>query len=255
MLCRVMSLPVSQFSWQWVSDVTLSDIDECTTGVHNCNESATCTNTEGGFTCQCLPDYTGNGTHCRGVTSALWLALSLISHHTLKPGFHSNAIAPANRNAQSKQWQPWLAACQRKCLRFFAVFVYATHATQAIAFEWKPGLTLSNTLVIRRQLSFTRTTLFWVQSFRTFIHIIKFSNFTPNVKFVKFLAHRYTDIKIFPVFLDFQLHTNSGDFACNTAESCICENMAITVGISLIAHLYSEIILFPVWRPPSWIYI
>ena len=24
-----------------------------------------------------------------------------------------------------------------------AVFVYATHATQAIAFEWKPGLTHS----------------------------------------------------------------------------------------------------------------
>jgi len=23
---------------------------------------------------------------------------------------------------------------------FLAVFVYATHATQAIAFEWKPGL-------------------------------------------------------------------------------------------------------------------
>jgi len=33
-----------------------------------------------------------------------------------------------------------LAACQRKRLRFFAVFVYATHATQAIAFEWKQGL-------------------------------------------------------------------------------------------------------------------
>ena len=28
----------------------------------------------------------------------------------------------------------WLA------LTFLAVFVYATHATQAIAFEWKPGL-------------------------------------------------------------------------------------------------------------------
>ena len=26
-------------------------------------------------------------------------------------------------------------------LAFLAVFVYATHATQAIAFEWKPGLT------------------------------------------------------------------------------------------------------------------
>ena len=33
----------------------------------------------------------------------------------------------------------WLLATQ--ALAFLAVFVYATHATQAIAFEWKPGLT------------------------------------------------------------------------------------------------------------------
>jgi len=31
----------------------------------------------------------------------------------------------------------WLLATQ--ALAFLAVFVYATHATQAIAFEWKPG--------------------------------------------------------------------------------------------------------------------
>ena len=29
-----------------------------------------------------------------------------------------------------------------QALAFLAVFVYATHATQAIAFEWKLGLTL-----------------------------------------------------------------------------------------------------------------
>jgi len=28
-----------------------------------------------------------------------------------------------------------------QALAFLAVFVYATHVTQAIAFEWKPGLT------------------------------------------------------------------------------------------------------------------
>ena len=32
----------------------------------------------------------------------------------------------------------WLA------LAFLAVFVYATHATQAIAFEWKPGVSLND---------------------------------------------------------------------------------------------------------------
>ena len=30
-----------------------------------------------------------------------------------------------------------------QALAFLAVFVYATHATQAIAFEWKPGFSLS----------------------------------------------------------------------------------------------------------------
>ena len=31
------------------------------------------------------------------------------------------------------------------CVKFLAVFVYATHATQAIAFEWKPGLIFAGT--------------------------------------------------------------------------------------------------------------
>ena len=38
--------------------------------------------------------------------------------------------APANRNARSKQWQRWLAACQRKRFRFLR-----------FSFEWKPGFT------------------------------------------------------------------------------------------------------------------
>ena len=33
-----------------------------------------------------------------------------------------------------------------QALAFLALFVYATHATQAIAFEWKPGFTLLNAI-------------------------------------------------------------------------------------------------------------
>ena len=36
-----------------------------------------------------------------------------------------------------------------KALAFLAVFVYATHAMQAIAFEWKPGLSLHSTVLDR----------------------------------------------------------------------------------------------------------
>ena len=82
----------------------------------------------------------------------------------LKPGFHSNAIACVacvrkpqetqalalarfSRNKRKRQPigmlgrssgnHDWLLA--NPSLAFLAVFVYTTHATQVIAFEWKPG--------------------------------------------------------------------------------------------------------------------
>ena len=72
---------------------------------------------------------------------------------SLKPGFHSNAIArkrkpqefftqqtqaAANRNARSKAVATMIGCLPTQALAFLAVFVYAT---QAIAFEWKPGFT------------------------------------------------------------------------------------------------------------------
>jgi len=45
------------------------------------------------------------------------LILSLILLFVVRQ-LHQRTQAPANRNARSKQWQPWLAACQRKRLRF-----------------------------------------------------------------------------------------------------------------------------------------
>ena len=62
------------------------------------------------------------------------------THYRLKPGFHSNAIACVGKEpimvaTASTEHSYWLA------LAFLAVFVYATHVTQAIAFEWKPGFT------------------------------------------------------------------------------------------------------------------
>ena len=43
---------------------SLLDIDECTTGVNNCDSNATCANTISSYFCACLEGYTGDGYSC-----------------------------------------------------------------------------------------------------------------------------------------------------------------------------------------------
>ena len=43
------------------------DIDECSNStLNNCHADATCTNTDGNFTCTCNNGYEGDGTNCTG---------------------------------------------------------------------------------------------------------------------------------------------------------------------------------------------
>ncbi|XP_078578168.1 uncharacterized protein LOC144863080 [Branchiostoma floridae x Branchiostoma japonicum] len=46
---------------------TCIDIDECSTGAHDCDAQATCTNTEGSFNCTCNDGYTGDGNTCTDI--------------------------------------------------------------------------------------------------------------------------------------------------------------------------------------------
>jgi len=46
-----------------------ADIDECATNNGGCSSDASCTNSEGSFTCACLPGYNGDGVTCTGVLS------------------------------------------------------------------------------------------------------------------------------------------------------------------------------------------
>ena len=41
-----------------------ADLDECVTGLHSCAADASCTNTQGSFTCACNQGFTGNGHFC-----------------------------------------------------------------------------------------------------------------------------------------------------------------------------------------------
>jgi hypothetical protein len=50
---------------------TCVELNECIEGIHNCHESATCTNTLGSFTCKCTIGYYGTGTFCKDINECV----------------------------------------------------------------------------------------------------------------------------------------------------------------------------------------
>ena len=73
--------------------VRLSDINECTTNVHECDANAFCNNTEGSFNCSCSPGYTGNGTSSNGYYQRYLANLALIKGHVTIGRFLVEVIA------------------------------------------------------------------------------------------------------------------------------------------------------------------
>ena len=60
----------------------LLDIDECATSGHSCHAQATCSNTQGSYSCMCNPGYNGDGTSCQGMLNTILLADMLLLHRT-----------------------------------------------------------------------------------------------------------------------------------------------------------------------------
>lgn len=64
-----------------------ADVDECISGISDCNDDADCSNTQGSYTCSCKPGYTGDGKNCSGgkgsfLVSLLLLLLSFVVNKT-----------------------------------------------------------------------------------------------------------------------------------------------------------------------------
>ena len=64
-----------------------ADVDECISGISDCNDDSDCSNTQGSYTCSCKPGYTGDGKNCSGgkgsfLVSLLLLLLSFVVNKT-----------------------------------------------------------------------------------------------------------------------------------------------------------------------------
>jgi len=80
-----------------------------------------------------------------------------------------------NENSKKRNWQrkrqptgmlgrsavaTMIGCLPMQALAFLAVFVYTTHATHAIAFEWKPGLNLLSASFFLSHVKYLHFTFF-----------------------------------------------------------------------------------------------
>ena len=72
--------------------ISSPDINECELDIDNCDQQATCTNTEGSYSCSCNTGWTGDGFTCEGIKNEFGLIMfSVIEQH--KP-FKDMSIFP-----------------------------------------------------------------------------------------------------------------------------------------------------------------
>ena len=64
-------------------------MDECAEGTHTCHENAKCTDVVGGFTCDCVTGFTGDGFVCEGMSDDKLDKISYILTKNLQPKFNA----------------------------------------------------------------------------------------------------------------------------------------------------------------------
>ena len=55
-----------------------SDIDECVTNIHDCDENAECFNIFGSYNCTCSNGFTGDGNTCTGMVNLVFAKYPLL---------------------------------------------------------------------------------------------------------------------------------------------------------------------------------
>ena len=58
-----------------------TDVNECGIGTAICSENADCTNTDGSYTCLCLPGLTGDGEVCVGMSLCQICGNTMLKHN------------------------------------------------------------------------------------------------------------------------------------------------------------------------------
>ena len=53
-----------QYNNEKYTHAQCTDVDECETNIHHCDENANCFNTEGSYDCTCHDEFIGNGIIC-----------------------------------------------------------------------------------------------------------------------------------------------------------------------------------------------
>ena len=59
------------------------DISECELDIDNCDKQATCSNTEGSYSCACNAGWTGDGFTCEGIKKQFYLSFQLLNNTNL----------------------------------------------------------------------------------------------------------------------------------------------------------------------------
>ncbi|XP_065180412.1 fibrillin-1-like [Sycon ciliatum] len=99
---------------------TCVDIDECSTGGHNCDSMATCKNTIGSFECSCKSGYYGNGTSCEECqfseinVASIEKASGKVTCVTGFTRVEGTATAICPRNSSTGYWLN-VGSCQALC--------------------------------------------------------------------------------------------------------------------------------------------